>query len=224
MGCQGQEILKEFEGIDFDAKVIKLVHILNERKINHEWRESCHGRRTEYYVGDEVVLALVLYPDKKTYIPVVVERWFYDTYLSDGNGSLCINGRKKNDYRVRISRNGVFGSIPLHRAVMQKSIKEFTKQDNKEICVDHKYHCVWINTSDGLRLCTVEQNNNNRSNCKTVDASNEFAYDAGKDFTYTWYGYVLHKMLGMCTWEELEEYNRTYNNTHTRGNKIGREV
>ena len=219
MRWQGQEILKEFEGISFDAKVVKLVHILDERKINHEWKRSSHGRWTEYYVGDDVVLALVLYPDKKTYIPVVVERRFYDAYLSDGNGSLCINGRKTNDFRVRISRHGFFTNIPLHRAVMKSM-----QQDIKDFCVDHKYLCVWINTLDGLRVCTVKQNNNNRSNCKNVDASSEFAYDAGKDFTYTWYGYVLHKMLGICSWEELEEYNREYNNTYARGNKIGREV
>lgn len=54
--------------------------------------------------------------------------------------------------------------------------------DSKNVCVDHKYHCIWLNDSFCIRPCTYSQNNRNRK-CSKRRVGDEFDYDPACDFT-----------------------------------------
>lgn len=54
--------------------------------------------------------------------------------------------------------------------------------NSKNVCVDHKYHCIWLNDSFCIRPCTYSQNNRNRK-CSKRRVGDEFDYDPACDFT-----------------------------------------
>lgn len=54
--------------------------------------------------------------------------------------------------------------------------------NSKNVCVDHKYHCIWLNDSFCIRPCTYSQNNRNRK-CSKRCVGDEFDYDPACDFS-----------------------------------------
>lgn len=78
--------------------------------------------------------------------------------------------------------------------------------NSKNVCVDHKYHCIWLNDSFCIRPCTYSQNNRNRK-CSKRRVGDEFDYDPACDFTEKWWLVLCVTMFHEITWEQAKAYN-----------------
>lgn len=78
--------------------------------------------------------------------------------------------------------------------------------NSKNVCVDHKYHCIWLNDSFCIRPCTYSQNNRNRK-CSKRRVGDEFDYDPACDFSEKWWLVLCVTMFHEITWEQAKEYN-----------------
>lgn len=78
--------------------------------------------------------------------------------------------------------------------------------NSKNVCVDHKYHCIWLNDSFCIRPCTYSQNNRNRK-CSKRCVGDEFDYDPACDFSEKWWLVLCVTMFHELTWDEAKKLN-----------------
>ncbi|MCM1217793.1 MAG: hypothetical protein NC548_25155 [Lachnospiraceae bacterium] len=227
---QFQELLKSFEGLSEQEKVDKIDGILEEEGIKPVVITSHHGRKMAYYVGEDTVFAAATLPNGRGVSFTLIDRCTYDKHLADENSSFCFVSRRAGDAKVRVYAREYTG-IELHQLVMKDAGYDLAGKS-----VDHKFHHPQINTADALRVCTNRDNRGNsrylnrramqelkRKDCDDWDERvykaitdsekqrfGDYAYNPLTDFTDTWYGFVLYKMLRWGTLKDLEDYNRSY--------------
>lgn len=172
-----------------------------------EKRITGGGRELSFYIGKNTVFAVATLPqscrtDEKDSIDgwTIMDTKIYDKYFADGSGSFSFVSKNKN-YKVKYLKGDWQES--LHRLVMSEEYGDEMLKDAD--VVDHKFMSALINTAEALRFATYSQNRQNSR--RSHNRKGEFAYNPRVDFTDTWYVYVLHKMLGIGTWEDIQEYN-----------------
>lgn len=202
-----EELLKSFECCKDCFEQFEIMRsYLEKSDVNLVSTSSSTDRVIDYYIGKDAVLALVPLSCGEKF-PVVIDRSFFEKYLKDGKGSISLNCRDKEgiNYKFWCYFDGM--QMELHRLVLQDA-----GHDIKGKIVDHKFHSPLINTLEALRPCTAKQNAWNRKE-KSLDLEKmkergEFAYNPLEDYSVTWYAYVIHKLTGDITADELREYNR----------------
>lgn len=210
-----KELLKRLECCENYLEQVEIIRsCLEERGINLVSTSSSTGRSTDYYIGKDTVLALIELSYGERF-PVVIDSSFFDKYLKDGKGSISLNYRNKKRKNYKFWYCSDREQMELHRLVMQDAGYDITGK-----IVDHKFHSPLINTLEALRPCTAKQNAWNRDSLsykgdkkKSLDLEKmkergEFAYNPLEDYSVTWYAYVIHKLTGDITADELREYNR----------------
>lgn len=196
-----KECTDKYGALNMEEEIIEEIQKDLERGgLLKEFRTS-RRRKLLFYISKDTVFAVAPLPDKVKNGWTVMDRDIYDENFADGRGSLSFVQRNDRHYRVVAHLKGN-GQIPLHRLVMRKKYDEMLK--NSDV-VDHEFMSTFINTKEALRFATYSQNCQNSR--RSHNRNGEFAYNPDVDFTDTWYLYVLHKMLDMGTWKEVQEYN-----------------
>lgn len=211
------ELLKRFEQCGSYLEQLRVMcSLLKSRGIDAVSIKNGRGISTDYYIGEDAVLAIIKRSDGEEF-PVVVDRTFFERYLRDGKGSLSVNSRNSKGKNYKIWYCSRKEQVELHRLVMRDAGYVL-----ENVLVDHRYHVPFINTSEALRLCTARQNAWNRDSLsykrnkkarldlEKVKAHGEFAYNPLEDYTYTWYAYMIYKMTGDITADSLRDYNRDF--------------
>lgn len=213
-----QTVLNHFrgyEGLSQTEQIDKLADELEAAGIEPvivERRNSNNGDMA-YFVGEEYVTAIIPYPDKKDLGCVLLDCNIYNKYLKDRKGSLSLVIRRDKGYKIRLQSAGYI-IADLHRLVVSEAGHNLTSS----VLVDHIFMNPLVNTLEALRPCTHSENKRHSKVhlSKALDEiarsrePYEFIYDPSVDFTNTGYAYVLHKMLGIGTWEDLRDYNIDY--------------
>lgn len=186
------------------------------KEIQKELESGCtlekritRGRELFFYIGEKTVFAVANLPpscrtDKggRKNGWTIMDTNIYDKCFADGKGSLSFVRRNHGSYKAIAHLKGN-GQMPLHRLVMREEYGDEMLKDAD--VVDHKFMSALINTAEALRFATYSQNRQNSR--RSHNRKGEFAYNPRVDFMDTWYVYVLHKMLGIGTWEDIQEYN-----------------
>lgn len=230
MNTEFSAMCRSFEELSECEKINKMEHILEEVGIQFDSRDK-YKRMTGFYISEKYVFVVSELPKKEGYSFTIIDRSKYDEFLADGKGTICFVRRRRGDYKVRIHTARADGRricMELHRLVMEKG--------GCDLDVDHKFSNALINTLESLRFATGSQNRKHvkfrnhklrdlledyvcRDSCeeqcaeqvdKEREDGGEFAYNPLRDFSVTWYAYVMHVMLGWGTDKDLEDYNREY--------------
>lgn len=221
------DLLERFEQCESQMEQIKVMRsFLESRGIDEVSIKKSRGISTDYYIGEDAVLAIIKRSDGDEF-PAVTDKAIYDEYLKDGKGSISYNVRAKRGDRenYKLWYCSKQGQMELHRLVATKGVGQSLKEKGQYLtgkCVDHKFHSPLINTSEALRICTDQQNAWNRDplsykrhvdaelNLEKMKAKGDFAYNPLEDYTYTWYAYIIYKMTGDITEDNLRDYNREF--------------
>jgi len=233
------EMLKGYENLGLSSQVELLEEDLKLGNVAFEERISRHGRRTKYYVGEDVVTALITFKSKKTgeaIFPTLLDKFYYEKYLENGSHSLCMSVRNDNKYKVVVNGTGKKSMPALHREILREAGKLVKGQ-----VVDHKFGSVWINVEASLRACSgVENRHNSRFYFNSAKGGlpasvqklvkkgysenkiystlvaherehfGEYAYNPLYDYTKTWYAYFLYRMTDLISDQDLLEYQKNY--------------
>lgn len=203
---RGYEDLSQTEQIDKLADELEAAGI---EVVSPRFRK---GFNITHFVGDEYVFTKFINKMTGESHFAIFDRTIYDKYLVERGGITVIAKGTSNAHRVRLYSAPI--QCDLHRLV----VEEFDQSLDNRLVVDHIFMNRFINTSEALRPCTQSQNtrHNLYHLSKVLDEiarsrkPYEFIYDPSVDFTNTGYAYVLHKMLGIGTWEDLRDYNIDY--------------
>ncbi len=211
-----KECTDKYGALNMEEIIEEIQKDLERGGLLKEFRTS-RRRKLLFYISKDTVFAVAPLPDKVKNGWTVMDRDIYDENFADGRGSLSFVQRNDRHYRVVAHLKGN-GQMPLHRLVMRKRyddemLKNSDAVDhefmsmfiNNSYVVDHEFMSTFINTKEALRFATYSQNRQNSR--RSHNRNGEFAYNPDVDFTDTWYLYVLHKMLDMGTWKEVQEYN-----------------
>ena len=161
-------------------------------------RESRGTSNTFYFKEGEPVVFVSYYSKNKESDNIgftTMDKDFFDAEFRYTDGKVAFASRE-NGMKVIVSR-GKTNKI-LCRLILGIN--------SKNVCVDHKYHCIWLNDSFCIRPCTYSQINRNR-NCSKRCVGDEFDYDAACDFSEKWWLVLCVTMFHELTWEQAKAYN-----------------
>ena len=161
-------------------------------------RESRGTSNTFYFKEGEPVVFVSYYSKNKESDNIgftTMDKEFFDDEFRYTDGKVSFSSRE-NGMKVIVSRaktNKILCRLMLGI-------------NSKNVCVDHKYHCIWLNDSFCIRPCTYSQNNRNRK-CSKRRVGDEFDYDPACDFTEKWWLVLCVTMFHEITWEQAKAYN-----------------
>ncbi len=161
-------------------------------------RESRGTSNTFYFKEGEPVVFVSYYSKNKESDNIgftTMDKEFFDDEFRYTDGKVAFSSRE-NGMKVIVSRaktNKILCRLMLGI-------------NSKNVCVDHKYHCIWLNDSFCIRPCTYSQNNRNRK-CSKRRVGDEFDYDPACDFTEKWWLVLCVTMFHEITWEQAKAYN-----------------
>lgn len=161
-------------------------------------RESRGTSNTFYYKEDEPVVFASYYSKNKESDNIgftTMDKDFFDAEFRYTDRKVAFASREKG-MKVIVS-SGRTNKI-LCRLMLGIN--------SKNVCVDHKYHCIWLNDSFCIRLCTYSQNNRNRK-CSKVCVGDAFDYDPACDFSEKWWLVLCVTMFHEITWDEAKKLN-----------------
>lgn len=161
-------------------------------------RESRGTSNTFYFKEGEPVVFVSYYSKNKESDNIgftTMDKDFFDDEFRYTDGKVAFSSREKG-MKVIVS-SGRTNKI-LCRLMLGIN--------SKNVCVDHKYHCIWLNDSFCIRPCTYSQNNRNRK-CSKRRVGDEFDYDPACDFSEKWWLVLCVTMFHELTWEQAKEYN-----------------
>lgn len=210
-----QTVLNHFrgyEGLSQTEQIDKLADELEAAGIEVVSPRSKGNFNTTHFVGDEYVFTKFINKMTGELHFTIFDRTIYDKYLVGRGGITVIAKGASRAHRIRLY------SAPIQCDLYRLVIEEFDQSLDNGLEVDHIFMNPFINTSEALRPCTHSENNGHKlcSLRRVLDEiarsrePYEFIYDPSVDFTNTGYAYVLHKMLGIGTWEDLRDYNIDY--------------
>lgn len=210
-----QTVLNHFrgyEGLSQTEQIDKLADELEAAGIEVVSPRFRKGFNITHFVGDEYVFTKFIKKTTGESYFTIFDRTIYDKYLVGRGGITVASGSTSPIKWVRLY------SAPIADELHRLTIKEFGQSLDNGLVVDHIFMNPFINTSEALRPCTHSQNKRHslcslRRVLDEIARSREpyeFIYDPSVDFTNTGYAYVLHKMLGIGTWEDLRDYNIDY--------------
>ncbi|NBJ98378.1 hypothetical protein D5282_13900 [bacterium 1xD8-48] len=204
-------LCSSLEGLSEQKQIDKIQGILGQNGLAYFKTKSSHGREMFYYIGKDTVFAVAYKPGGQELFYILIDCNIYEKYFKDAKGSFCLN-KRNSGYNVKVHTEKYKG-ICLHRLVMREAGYKF-EEELKDRQVDHVTCNTQINTLGELRVCTSSENMRNRKYCaqQPVDGeeADQFRYNPLKDFSVTWYAFVMHKMLGWGTARDMEDYNRDY--------------
>ena len=181
------------------AKQIFLTeNMLLEKGYTSLERESRGTSNTFYFKEGEPVVFVSYYSKNKASDNIgftTMDKNFFDDEFRYTDGKVAFSSRE-NGMKVIVSRaktNKILCRLMLGI-------------DSKNVCVDHKYHCIWLNDSFCIRPCTYSQNNRNRK-CSKRRVGDEFDYDPACDFTEKWWLVLCVTMFHELTWDEAKKLN-----------------
>lgn len=201
-----------YEGLSQTEQIDKLADELEAAGIEVVDPRSGRNFNTTHFVGAEYVFTKFINKMTGELHFTIFDRTIYDKYLV-GRGSMTVIAKGTSTvHRIRLY------SAPIQCDLYRLVIEEFDQSLDNGLMVDHIFMNPFINTSEALRPCTPSQNTRHSKVhlSKVLDEiarsrkPYEFIYDPSVDFTNTGYTYVLHKMLGIGTWEDLRDYNIDY--------------
>lgn len=161
-------------------------------------RESRGTSNTFYFKEGEPAVFVSYYSKNKESDNIgftTMDKEFFDDEFRYTDGKVAFSSRE-NGMKVIVSR-GKTNKI-LCRLILGIN--------SKNVCVDHKYHCIWLNDSFCIRPCTYSQNNRNRK-CSKKRVGDEFDYDPACDFSEKWWLVLCVTMFHELTWEQAKAYN-----------------
>ena len=161
-------------------------------------RESRGTSNTFYYKEGEPVVFASYYSKNKESDKIgftTMDKDFFDAEFRYTDRKVAFASREKG-MKVIVSR-GRTNKILCRLMLGIKS---------KNVCVDHIYHCIWLNDSFCIRPCTYSQNNRNRK-CSKRCVGDEFDYDPACDFSDKWWLVLCVTMFHEITWEQAKAYN-----------------
>lgn len=161
-------------------------------------RESRGTSNTFYFKEDESVVFVSYYSKNKESDNIgftTMDKGFFDAEFRYTNRKVAFASREKR-MKVIVSR-GRTNKILCRLMLGIKS---------KNVCVDHIYHCIWLNDSFCIRPCTYSQNNRNRK-CSKRRVGDEFDYDPACDFSEKWWLVLCVTMFHEITWDEAKKLN-----------------
>lgn len=223
------EVLSKFEEMNNDAvRIVSVCKIMEEAGLEPVTRRTGKGEVT-YYVGDDFVFAVRRTPEAdKDFDFTIMDRKIYEKYIVNCDGTFCFN-KKGSVYRPITSYTDSTGqrySIPFHKLVLQEKAKK-TGIKLKDV-VDHRFSDARINTFEALRPVTRSENkgntrylhkkpdgvkyNGHKMRAEEAEQAKfgKYAYNPVYDFRETWYAYVLCRMLGVMSFNDVLEYNKRY--------------
>jgi hypothetical protein len=175
------DLLGEVEGYDYLAKISWLVSELDNQGFSHivkECEKGSRGNKNVYYYSDSCEYALCLiYNEPK------VNDFFKENH--DNLSAKELDALQKDLVRFTIIDRDVLDKEITENKLMLNTAKRCAKTNGYKLVykdggklkslhhlitgffdsllqVDHKYHCVAINTREALRICTGTQNCQNR--------------------------------------------------------------
>ena len=111
------ELLKRFEQCGSYLEQLRVMcSLLKSRGIDAVSIKNGRGISTDYYIGEDAVLAIIKRSDGEEF-PVVVDRTFFERYLRDGKGSLSVNSRNSKGKNYKIWYCSRKEQVELHRLV-----------------------------------------------------------------------------------------------------------
>lgn len=161
-------------------------------------RESRGTSNTFYFKEGEPVVFVSYYSKNKESDNIgftTMDKDFFDDEFRYTDGKVAFSSRE-NGMKVIVSRaktNKILCRLMLGI-------------NSKNVCVDHKYHCIWLNDSFCIRPCTYSQNNRNRK-CSKRRVGDEFDYDPACDFSEKWWLVLCVTMFHELTWDEAKKLN-----------------
>lgn len=190
LNCKPEDLL--LEQISLTEK------LLEEKGYTSLERKSRGTSNTFYYKEGEPVVFVSYYSENKESDNIgftTMDKDFFDTEFRYTNKKVAFVSREKG-MKVIVS-TGKTNKI-LCRLMLGIN--------SKNVCVDHKYHCIWLNDSFCIRPCTYSQNNRNRK-CSKVCVGDAFDYDPACDFSENWWLVLCVTMFHELTWEQAKAYN-----------------
>ena len=208
---------RSYEGLDQAEQIKKIADELVAAGAEVVPSGSKGSFEVTFYIKNGFVFASLIKRTTGEAYYTIFDKDIYDEYLN-GKGGITVlqKGTSKMVSRIRLYSGK--RQEDLHRLVVKSD------GDLKRLCmdVDHIYMNTFINTSEALRPSTKSENSRHKmisleNTLKLVangEFSSKFLYDSAEDFTNTGYAYVLHKMLGIGTWEDVRGYNIDYINRY----------
>lgn len=156
-----------------------------------------HGTINWFYHKDGEPVVLVVYYSTYSWLTsfATMDKEVYDKWFADTNKKVAFTPRTDGKMKAIVSMNGTY--VPLAHLALDIPAG---------YCVDHKYHCIWLNDSFCIRPCTYSQNNRNRK-CSKRRVGDEFDYDPACDFSEKWWLVLCVTMFHELTWEQAKAYN-----------------